>query len=148
MLKNVYEGLNFDRKCIYRKSIFAKCTRLTCLLSFASFFFSFSSCSRNTAYHAKVWCSSSSFVVKTSAAVQCTALPVIKNWNWDYCGGKIEGGTDQWRIIPLPSYLLISEMHGFDHTILAIEHSCIMNKFLINDLSSMVSVFCRIAYIL
>ena len=27
-----------DPKCIYRKSIFAKCTRLACLLSFASLF--------------------------------------------------------------------------------------------------------------
>ena len=28
-----------DPKCIYRKSIFAKCTRLACLLSFVSLFF-------------------------------------------------------------------------------------------------------------
>ena len=28
-----------DPKCIYRKSIFAKCTRLACLLSFASLFY-------------------------------------------------------------------------------------------------------------
>ena len=28
-----------DPKCIFRKSIFAKCTRLACLLSFASLFF-------------------------------------------------------------------------------------------------------------
>ena len=28
-----------DPKCIYGKSIFAKCTRLGCLLSFASLFF-------------------------------------------------------------------------------------------------------------
>ena len=30
-----------DPKCIYRKSIFAKCTRLACLLSFASLFTTF-----------------------------------------------------------------------------------------------------------
>ena len=30
-----------DPKCIYRKSIFAKCTRLACLLSFASLFLCF-----------------------------------------------------------------------------------------------------------
>ena len=31
-----------DPKCIYRKSIFAKYTRLACLLSFASLFFTLS----------------------------------------------------------------------------------------------------------
>ena len=43
-VKNVYEGLNVENvyegskapKCIYPKSIFAKCTRLARLLSFAS----------------------------------------------------------------------------------------------------------------
>ena len=38
MLKSAYEGLNAHPKCIHRKSIFAKCTQLACLLSFASLF--------------------------------------------------------------------------------------------------------------
>ena len=38
MLKNVYEGLNAQPKVYLSKEYFAKCTRLACLLSFASLF--------------------------------------------------------------------------------------------------------------
>ena len=67
----------------------------------------------------------------------CWSLKIGIDYKIERGGGK----WGEWRIIPLPSYLLISEMRGFDHTMLAVEHFCIMIKFLINDLSAMVSVF-------